>query len=886
MTELLARGFRVLLRLFPRDFRERYGAEMEAFFRDELRATPPAARPWRVVRSFVGTGVEGMSERLGTNGSRREGGGRMGEWTREARIALRSLARRPGFAAVALATIGLGIGAATAVFSVVDAVVLRPFPYPSTDRLVAMWTTFDNTGDTPFGLSLAVQYDYAQDSRALESIGGYITSEVTLTGLGPARRAEVVYSWGDLYGVTGITPVLGRLPAREESETGAPLVALVSHRFWRTHLEGDPDVVGRTLEVDQRQREIIGVLPPDADLPDADAELWFPMARSRSDITDRSGHSLDVLARLAPGVTLADARQELQEIQERWQVEYAGQHSPGHPGHDLHLGDAHEWYYGDLRPTGFLLLGAAGLLLVLACANVAALLLARGETRVGEFALRRALGAARGRVMAGLLLESGILALAGGVLGVLLALLGTRALLAGAPPGLPRIETVGFDARVAVFAVAATLVAGLVFGSLPAWRGSGASPGGARGQAGPDRALGRSLGGLVVAQLALAVVLVSGAALLTRSVGEMLQAESGVETTGRLTASVSIPISGYGELEEVQTFWTRLLDGVQALPGVETVAFSRLLPLGTDLRREVVRLTEDTPDNEALSMASRVISHGYLEAAGIPVLQGRGLEPGDVEGAPKVAILNRAAAEAYFPGQDPVGRQVQPLWVVPEHGPVTVVGIVENVRHEGVRAEPHPELYVPYTQVAWNEANWIRSGYLVVKAGVEPLSLVPGIRGVVEGLDPAVPLTEVDSWEGVLRRSVASERFVGMVVLVFALCALVMASLGTFGVISWVTARRTREIGVRVALGAQRGRVLGEILSRAGRLAVLGAGAGVVAFVVGAPLLRSFLYGVAPRDPGILILVPLALVAVALAAAAVPAARASGVAPVEALREE
>ena len=887
MIRLATALFRMVLGLYPEAFRDRYGDEMEAFLRDELGESRGVARGWVAARALWRAGLEGTGERLRElRTTRRHGGWTMTGWGREIRMAARTVLRRPGFAAAAVATVAIGIGAATAVFSVVDAVVYRPLPYPSPDRLVALYATFENTGDTPFELSLAEQYDYAEDTRALEALGGWTGAEVTLTGVGPARRLPVVYTWGDLYDVAGIEPLLGRIPLPGETATGAAPVAVISHSFWRTALEGDPGVVGRILELDDRATEVIGVLPRGASLPNARPDLWLPFARSRADIRDRSGHSLSVLARRSPDAALADARGELEEIMERWDRTYAGQHSPGHPGHTLHMADAHEWYFGDLAPTGALLLAAAGLLLLLACANVASLLLARGETRRGEFALRRALGAQRSRVLAGLLTESTLLAALGGALGVGLAALGTRVLLALAPPGLPRLDSVGFDGRVAAFAILATLAAGAVFGSVPAWRGSGARPGGSRGESGPGRDLGRSLSGLVMVQLALAVVMLTGAVLLTRSVGEMLRAESGVRTEGRLTASLSIPATRYGSLEEVQDFWDRVRSRVAALPGVEAVAWARQLPLRDRLRLEGMRRIEDGPDAEPLPVADQVVGPDYFEVAGVPVLQGRGFEPGDVSGAPNVALVNRAAAEAYWPGESPVGRAVKPLWQHDEHGPLTIVGVVEDVRHRGVREELSPEIYLPYTQLAVHEAAWVRSGTLVLRTAGDPTAVAPGLRDAVAALDPAVPVEAVATWTEVARDAVAPERFLALVVLFFAACALAMATLGTFGVMSYSTARRTREIGVRVALGARRGRVVREILGRAGRIATAGVVLGGAASLMAAPVLGRFLYGVSPRDPLTLVAAPLAMTSVALLAAALPASRAAHVQPVEALRED
>jgi len=877
-------AYRVLLRLFPEEFRRRYGEEMVDFFVQSWTETRGLGRALVLARAIKDMMAHGVAERAGSGRPRESGRWTMGGSAHDLRLALRGLRRRPGFATVVVLTVALGIGTASAVFAVVDAVVFRPLPYPEPDRLVALWTTFEGQGD--FGLSLAEQYDYAAESRALSRLGSFSRGSATLTGIGEATRVDVAWSWGDLYEVMGARAELGRLPGPEDSRTGAAAVAVVSHDFWRAALGADPAVVGQTLELDGRSVEVIGVMAPDVRLPTATVSIWRPIARDREDIVDRSGHSLEGIGRLAPSATLATLRAEIREVETRWDVAWAGVHSPGHPGHSLAASGLHERYFGDLRPAAGVLLGSVLVVLLLACTNVASLLLARGEGRASELALRRALGAGRRRIVRQLLIESLVLSCAGGVIGLILASIGVDVLVRLEPGTLPRADTIGLDPRVTSFAVLATLLSGLAFGVLPAVRAA-SKVAATRGAVGPDRSLSRSLTSLVVGQVALAVILLAGAGLLTRTVLALADSDVGIRTDQRITFQVSLAQARYSTTEDVRSFWDRLQSETNAVPGIERAAVSRLLPLRDGLRREGMTIEgREAEAGDAGAVAFGLVSRGFFQVLEVPVLEGREFEEIDGPESTRVGIVNRAAADAYWPGQSPVGQRVWAHFLPESAGPITIVGVVDDVLAEGARAGTTPELYLSYAQLTNNLAPWARSGVVVARTLVEPGEVAEPLRMLVGRIDPGIPVTAMSTYEDVADAARARERFLATVLTAFAGLALLIAGMGTYGVVSYSAARRTREFGVRIALGAARAQIVRRILRDGLSLAAAGAALGVGGALLLGPVLGSLLFGVGARDLPSILLGPVVMGIFAVAASAFPALRVSRTDPLEALRDD
>ena len=876
------RLFAKLLWFFPRRFRSRYGPEMLDFLAEAWEASSGRGRVKLMVRATADAVVNGMSERAAGGGAARNGWWMMGGIGRDVRFALRSLTRRPGFAAVVVLTIALGTGAAGAMFAVVDAVVLRPLPYVDRDRLVAMWTTFEGQGD--FGLSLAEHHDYAAESRALDALGSYTLGSATLTGFGDARPVSVARTWGDLFDVIGARVSMGRLPGPTDVRTAAAAVAVVSHDFWTSALGSDPAAVGRTLDLDQQSVEIVGVLEPDVRLPTADPAIWRPIAIDRADIQNRSGHGLEGIGRLAPGQSLATLRSEIDATHVRWHEVWAGAHSPGHEGHALAASGLHERYFGSFRATGTLILASIALLLLITCANVASLLLARGEGHAADLALRRALGAGRARIVRQLLVESLTLALIGGAIGLALAVFGIEALLRLEPGTLPRVDTIGLDRRMTTFSVLATLASGMAFGVLPAVRAGSVSMRGARGSTGPDRGLSRSLAVLVVSQVGLAIVLLAGAALLVRSVSALAEAETGIETERRLTFELSLPSGGYRDDATINGLWNRLTADVEALPGVEEAAVVRLLPLRDGVRREGMRVAgREIEPGDAGDIAFGAVTPGYFSVMGVPIVEGRDFRISDEARSARVGLVNEAAARAYWPGESPLGRRVFPLFM-PDSA-VTIVGVVGDVHAEGVRAGVTPELYLAYAQLGPN-LDYIRAGAVVARTSVDPTTLLAAVRDVVERIDPELAVTSLSTLDEVAADARARERFLATMLGVFAAIALLLTAMGTYGVVAYAVAQRAREFGVRIALGAPRAAVLGSVVRGGMTLAGLGAVLGIGGALALGPVLEGLVFGVATTDRVALALGPLVMAAVVLLASTVPALRASRVDPLESLRAE
>lgn len=880
------RVYALLLRSYPEQFRARYGDEMVDFFERELAQAKGWRRTKLLTKAFGDALMNGPRERrrVGARNTRSGGEETMRQVWQDLRWGARSLRRRPGFASVAVLTVALGIGAASTVFTVVDAVVLEPLPYPESDRLVSMWTTFDGQPGE-FGLSLAEHYDYARESRALEALGSFGTGQATLTGVGSARRVSIAWTWGDLYDVIGASVEIGRLPTEAETRSDGPPVALLSHGLWTSLFGADPSVVGRVIELSETPVEVVGVLHEDTRLPATQAEIWRPIAQSRVDIGDRSGHWLTGIGRLAPSATLETLRTEIDETHTRWQTVWAGVHSPGHPGHSFAAGNAHQAFFGELRSAGLLLLAAIGALLLLACANVASMLLARSESRTAERALQRALGAGTGRIIRSQVMESLLIAGTGGAIGVLVSQPAVHLLLGLAPEGIPRTDTVGVDVRVLAFSVSATLLAALLFGTLPAlWSTRGAGRGW-RGSVGADRSLAATLSALVVGQIGIAITLVTGASLLLGTVRALADRDDGFATDGRLTFQVGVTSASYPEVEDVRGFWTSLLASVEAIPGVEHAAVSRLLPLRDALRREGMQIVDVTPSGESLPIAYGLTSSDYFDLMEIPVVEGRAFDRTDREDTPWVGVVNEAAARAYWPGSSPIGTRVNPLFMPDSLGTVTIVGVVGDVYAEGPRAEVAPELTLSYDQMPFG-AGYLRVGSVVARTSVVPEAVLPRLAEAVARVDAAVPVTRATTLREVARGARARERFLATIVAVFATLSLTLAGLGTYGVVAYAVSQRVREYGVRRALGAQRGTIAASVLRRGALLTAGGVLAGLIGSVVVGTAIEGFLFGIGAREPAALAIAPIVAGAAALLACAIPAVRASRTDPLSSLRAE
>ena len=801
----------------------------------------------------------------------------MDRFRQDLRFAVRGLRRSPVFAVTVLATLALGIGANTAIFSFVDALLLRPLPYPEPDRLVTIWQDYTETGGpeqewfTP--PDFADVREHASTIEAVTLIDGF---GATLTNAGEPvllNGGLVSVEWFD---VVGVTPALGRGFAADDGQAGD--VVVLSHTVWRDRFGGDTAVVGGTITLNGNPTTVIGVMPQGFESPIAQADLWAPATASTYSGCGRGCYVMRVIGRLAQDATVAQAEAELAGIA-RSIVEQAPAVKAGMQFRVIGL---HALIAGPAEPALLALLGAVGLLLLIACVNIANLLLARAGTREREVAVRSALGAGRRRLMRQLMTESVVLGVAGGALGVLLSLWGVRLLVGMTPPGTPRLDEVAIDLRVLGFAAALSIVTGVLFGLVPAaqlarTRLTSALRDGERTTA----ARHRMRGALVVAEIALALMLLVGAGLLVRSFVRLQTVDPGFAPENVMTASLLMPPASYESPAQFNPFYSELLDRLSARPGVVTAGASSILPMsGGD--SDIGFLIEGRPmpadRSEAPVAWYRSISADYFRAMGMRLVQGRGITAEDRADAPPVVVINETLARRHWPNENPVGQRITSEG--PEGPWTTVVGVVADVRDNGLDAPPQVEMFLPYQQVPSRFMNF------VLRTETDPQALAPAVRAEVQRLDPNLPVTAIGTMRDLVRTSTAMPRLYLSFFGFFAGVALVLAAVGIYGITAYTVTQRTQEIGIRMALGARQGDVLRLVL----RHAVLLVAAGVVLGVAGALALSrqlsALLYDLSPTDPATFATIALILAGVALAASVLPALRAARIDPQVALRSE
>jgi putative ABC transport system permease protein len=812
----------------------------------------------------------------------------------DVRYGVRTLLRSPGFTTVAVLALALGIGANTAIFSVVNAVLLRPLPFLEPGRLVTIWEDYSENSRSIISAPEIAAFDERAD--LLQGVAPLHQVTFTLRDRDEPEQLLGALTSASLLPILGVTPVHGRGFTAEEDAPGGGQVVVISHELSKRRFGADPSVVGRSVNLDVDvgygpDRElpatytIVGVLPPGFEIPflDDDVELWVPLALDAGLMSDEN-HYLFAIARLRDGITLERAQGELREVARRLDEE-----RNLHEGRlwRLDLVALNEVVVGSVRPALLVLLGAVGFVLLTACANIANLLLARASARRREFAVRSALGARPKRLVRQLTVESALIALVGGGVGLLLAYWGIEFLSGLAPEDLPRLDEVSLDARVLLFTLLLSMLTALLFGLIPALQAAHpdvreALQEGGRGLKG-DRRGGRLRAGLVVAELALALLLLVGAGLLIKSFLRLQDVPLGFDDRNALTAQISLPESSYDKREKVEVFMRQMLTEIQALPGVRSVAVTSALPLsGWNSAMNVLEVEgKEAPGPGEMTTASwRSVSPSYQKTMGIPLLRGRALEDADVQERIHSIVVNRAMAERYWPGEDAVGRRVR-LPVGPDsvEAPwLTVVGVVENTRYGGPELAPDAMIYFP--------ALGRRAVDLVVRTAGDPLRLAPTLRRTVQRLDPNLPLANVEPLQHRVDSATAESRFNAVALVVFAGLALLLANIGIYGVMAYAVAQRKHEIGVRIALGARRTDVVRMVLARGLRLVGIGSALGLVGALALSQLLSGLLYGVSARDPATFAGVALVLALVALAASGVPALRASRLDPVVALREE
>lgn len=806
----------------------------------------------------------------------------------DARHAVRLLRRRPGFASLAVITLALGIGANSAMFSLIRGVLLEPLPYEAPDQLVMFWEPRPESEVTH--LSARELLEYREATSSFEEVAGYTLGQATLTeGSEPARVPFAAVS-GNAFATLGVPALLGRAITSDDEAPGADGVVLLSYRLWQRQFGGAPDLVGGTIRMNGQPRTVIGIMPPGFQLPldyrvERATELWVPAAIDATAELPWGSRGYFIFARLRDRVTHDRATADLAAAMQRWvslgHLEPLELDREAVPFADLLM--------GPIRPALLILFGAVGLLLLIACANVGNLLLARADARRKEVATRAALGAGRARIVRQLLIETGLLALLGALVGAAVAYAGLKGLLAITPVNVIRQRGISLDVAVLGYTAAIAMGTALLAGLAPALRlsrvdlRSSLTVGGGRGAANPVRPGFRR--GLVGLQAALAVILVIGAALLARSFAALRQLDLGFEPERVLTASLTLPAADYPQTDDVVAFYRGLLDRVRDLSGVRSAGATRILPLSRSIGDWSITIEgRPTRPGENPNGDWQVVTPGYFEAMGMRLSAGRFLTAADDERGTPVAVINEVMARRYWPGQDALGKRFhlgtlnQP-WI-------TIVGITPGVRHNAVLEEERAEMYLPHSQFALQGSRPPRGMTLVVKTSAPPLTLVPALRQQVQTMDANLPISDVRTLAEVTAAALAEPRFSTLLLGAFALLALALSAVGLYGVLAFMAARRTQEVGIRMALGADRVSVLRLFVWEGLVMAGMGLAVGITGAVALTRLLAAQLYGVTPLDPPTFVAVPLCLLAVAALASYLPARRAAALSPLVALREE
>jgi putative ABC transport system permease protein len=798
----------------------------------------------------------------------------------------RMLRRQPGFATVAILALALGIGANTAIFSVVDAVLWRSLPYPGADEIVSIGEQRPREGRLYGSVSPADFFDWRRDGGSFAAMAAYDETAVNLTGTGEPERLRGLSVSPAFLQVLGIQPALGRDIRAEEETVGRHRVALLTDAFWRRRFGADAAIVGRTLSFDGNPYEVIGILPGSFWWPTR-PDMLVPLALDDADRALRAAHFLDVVARRRPGISFAQAREEMSLIGGRLSRTYPAENT----GHGPNLRPLREALVGDMRTALLMLLSAVGLVLLIACANVATLLLARATSRQKELAVRMAVGGARVRLVQQMLTESLVLALAGGCAGLLLAawgMAGLRQVLPAQFAALPGIDHLGIDLRVLVASLAVSLLTGVIFGVAPALVASDQRVGALLNEetrGGSGGAKGRQMRStLVVAELALSLVLLVGAGLLMVSFRNLTDISPGFRPQQLVTTRLTLPAGRYADRARAVAFYEAVFERLRAVPGVDRVAATSAPPFsGLDGRLNLQIEHRTVQSTLPVRAHPRIISTDYFATMGMPLLRGRAFTDRDNEDARDVVIINEAAVRRYWPAADPIGDRISlgdpPRWM-------EIVGVVGDIRHEGLDAEANPEAYVPYRQPFTALGNGLVRGMtLIIRTSSDVATMAPAVRMAVSSVDDQQPTGLMRPMDALIGDSIAPRRLNFVLVSAFAVVALVLTATGLYGVMAYVVAQRTREIGVRMALGASRRQVLEMMFRQAGAMTAVGIGLGVAGALLLTRSMRSLLFGVSAADPMVYLGVSALLAAVAIVAVAVPSSRATRIDPLLALRD-
>ena len=831
---------------------------------------------WLADRPNARPSIERLADRIDTIAVTKGSGFTMfADVLRDARYSVRQLLKTPGFSIVAIVTLGLGIGATSAIFSVVNGVLLRPLPYPQPDALVRINEIVPQYGQ--FSVAPASFLDWRRQAASFERVAAFNGGTATFDGGdGPERVQTSLVSW-DLFDLLKVAPVLGRGFTEAEDVPGKNDVIVLSYGMWQRRFGGDRAVLGRSITLGSDPVTIIGVMPAGFYFPSRDAEFWRPIALDPANAT-RGGHFLGVIARLKPGIALPQAGAEMKTIAERLAQQYPDS-SANESAEVVALKDQ---MLGDIRPALLTLLAAVTVVILIACANVANLLLVRASVREKEIAIRGALGAARRRLVLQLLSESLVLALAGGGLGLLLAYAAIGPVQKLSAGSIPRVQDVSIDGAVLAFSLGLTLLTGIIFGLAPAWQASRPGLGEVLKEGGRSSAVssGRWLqNGLMIAEVALSIVLLVGAVLLLRSFSRITGIDPGFRPDNVLAFRVTLPAKSYPEAHERIAFYDTLLEKLGALPQVRSAGMIQSLPMRGNYVLSFTIQGRPVPKPGAGNSANhRSASPGYFQALGIPLKRGRVFTEQDAEKSPMVAVVDEAFVQRHFPNEDPIGHGLD--IGNGTDGFYQIVGVVGNVRYGGLDAAPEPSMYVPFKQDVFSTM-WI-----VARTDRDPTEQVAVVRQVVRAIDPSLPAYSMVALDSVVSDSVAQRRFSMLLLTGFALIALFLAGIGLYGVVAYTVSQRTQEIGVRMAIGAQPSDVLKMIVGGGMKLALVGVVVGLAGAMVLARFVSAMLFEVTTFDPASYAVTAFMLFVIAALACYLPARRAMRVDPLTALRQE
>lgn len=800
------------------------------------------------------------------------------------RYGLRMLFKRPAFTFVAALTLALGIGANTALFTLIDAVLLQPLSFQEPDQLIRLRGTDERDGRTSRPVSIPDFVDWRAQNQSFEALAAFDRWEPSMTGAGTPSRLSAVRISPDFFSILRVQPLLGRDFLPEEEIEGRHTAVILQHAFWRNNFGGDPGIIGRTVALNRTPYTIVGVMPPDfnaADIAGTDGpapEIWVPLALRAN--AGRSARSTDgVIGRLKPGVSLAQAQAEMSTIADRLSQQYVRTNA----GAGIYLIPLFDQIVGDARGPLLILFIAVGFVLMIACANVANLVLARATTRSREIALRTALGAGRKRIVRQLLTESLLLSLLGGVAGLVLAIWTTDTLVAMSDGAIPRLQNLSLNGYILGFTALVVVVTGLLFGIVPALQWSRIDTNhvlkdGSRGTTSQGGGRLRSM--LATGEIALSLVLLIGAGLLIKSFMQLSSVDAGFDTDRLLTANIYIPMSAYPEDQQQIAFYERVLERVGTQPGVQSAGLVSVIPLSSNYDRTGIHV-EGRPAPEpgaSLSADRYVVSNDYFATMGIPLVKARLFSDRDNMDAPLAVVINETMANRLFPDEDPIGRRIR---LGPPTAPYrSIVGVVGDVRQYGLDTDHTMQIYLPHQQYAWP---WMS---LVVRTESDPAAMLGTIRNQVLSVDPEQPVFGAATMDQIMARSTAERRFSLTLLGVFAALALILASIGIYGVMAYMVSQRTYEIGIRMAIGAQMRDVIAMIIGSGLKMVLTGVGIGLVGALLVTRVLSNLLYGISSTDPATFAVITVLLTGVGLLACYIPARRAAGVDPMIAMRSE